>query len=211
MSVVVFVNFCFLLLLYYSPFFLFLFFSFSQFSFRFSVSFPFRLCHLQRGRNPLQSFLRVSLSPLSLFLRLSTSAFTVVDTFYYLPPSRLLSDFSCHIHFSNPILCFSPPLHTPPLSTISATRTYIATLEKQLHSLRRDLSTVYRSQATNQNKILSLVDSLREKDDHVRLLEEEVRALSEVKMRGSRKEKEWEERWKMREVDVQVSVERYFS
>jgi septation ring formation regulator EzrA len=89
------------------------------------------------------------------------------------------------------------------LASISA-RSYITTLEKQLSSLRTELSDLYKSQSTSQARQLAMADTLRDRDEEVRRLSEEVRVVTESKERLLRRDREWEERWKMKEADVQV-------
>jgi hypothetical protein len=50
-----------------------------------------------------------------------------------------------------------------------------------------------------------MVDSLRDRDEEVRGLREEVRILREAKDGLGRREREWEERWKLRNQDLEVS------
>ena len=66
------------------------------------------------------------------------------------------------------------------------------------------MSTLYKTQATSQAKQLAMADQLRERDEVVRDITESNRSLKEKLSRLERKEKEWEERWKMREVDLVV-------
>lgn len=56
-----------------------------------------------------------------------------------------------------------------------------------------------------------MADHLRERDETVRDITESNRALKEKLNRLERREKEWEERWKMREVDLVVSCVRLTS
>lgn len=66
------------------------------------------------------------------------------------------------------------------------------------------MSTLYRTQAAAQNKQLSLSDALRDRDEEVRGLREEVRVLREQKETAGRREKEWDEKWRMRTRDMEV-------
>ena len=81
----------------------------------------------------------------------------------------------------------------------------LAHLDEQLTALRNELSTVYRTQAASQNKQLALSDALRDRDEEVRELREEVRTLREAKEQGLRRERDWEDRWKARTKDMEVS------
>jgi chromosome segregation ATPase len=93
----------------------------------------------------------------------------------------------------------------------AGTKSYIITLEKQLSHLRAELSDAYRSRSTSQDKQLRLTDTLRERDDEVRALKDEVRVMRERAERMSKREREHEERWKIKDNDVQVSsFERVF-
>ncbi|RXK40759.1 hypothetical protein M231_02011 [Tremella mesenterica] len=58
--------------------------------------------------------------------------------------------------------------------------------------------------AASQNKQLSMADALRDRDEEVRGLREEVRDLREAKEAGNRREKEWDERWKLRTKDLEI-------
>jgi septal ring factor EnvC (AmiA/AmiB activator) len=81
----------------------------------------------------------------------------------------------------------------------------LAHLDAQLSTLRAELSTVYRTQAASQNKQLSLSDALRDRDEEVRGLREEVRELRDARDAVLRREREWDERWKARTRDMEVS------
>ena len=72
--------------------------------------------------------------------------------------------------------------------------------------MRTELATLYRTQAAAQNKQLAMADSLRDRDEEVRGLREEVRELREARDGGTRRERNWEERWRMRDEDVKVST-----
>jgi hypothetical protein len=65
---------------------------------------------------------------------------------------------------------------------------------------------LYRTQAAAQNKQLSLSDALRDRDEEVRGLREEVRVLREQKETAGRREKEWDEKWRMRTRDMEVGT-----
>ncbi|CAD6581575.1 MAG: hypothetical protein TREMPRED_003027 [Tremellales sp. Tagirdzhanova-0007] len=80
----------------------------------------------------------------------------------------------------------------------------LAHLDAQLTHLRSELSTLYRTQAAAQNKQLSLSDALRDRDEEVRGLREEVRELRETRDAALRKERDWDERWKMRTKDMET-------
>jgi hypothetical protein len=56
-----------------------------------------------------------------------------------------------------------------------------------------------------------MADALRDRDEEVRGLREEVRELREAREKARGKEREWEERWKMREGDLVVSLSGYGS
>lgn len=72
--------------------------------------------------------------------------------------------------------------------------------------MRTELSTLYRTQAAAQNKQLAMADALRDRDEEVRGLREEVRELRETRDAGNKRERNWEERWRMRDEDVKVSI-----
>lgn len=72
--------------------------------------------------------------------------------------------------------------------------------------MRTELATLYRTQAAAQNKQLAMADSLRDRDEEVRGLREEVRELRDARDGGTRRERNWEERWRMRDEDVKVGI-----
>lgn len=74
-------------------------------------------------------------------------------------------------------------------------------------TLRNELSTLYRTQAASQNKQLQMADALRDRDEEVRGMREEVRLLREAKEAAIKRDREWEERWKYRTKDMEVSPE----
>jgi hypothetical protein len=78
-------------------------------------------------------------------------------------------------------------------------------LETQMMTLRNELSTLYRTQAASQNKQLQMADALRDRDEEVRGMREEVRLLREAKEAAIKRDREWEERWKYRTKDMEVS------
>lgn len=73
--------------------------------------------------------------------------------------------------------------------------------------MRTELSTLYRTQAAAQNKQLAMADALRDRDEEVRGLREEVRELRDARDGGTRRERNWEERWRMRDEDVKVRTQ----
>lgn len=77
-------------------------------------------------------------------------------------------------------------------------------LETQMMTLRNELSTLYRTQAASQNKQLQMADALRDRDEEVRGMREEVRLLREAKEASAKKEREWEERWRYRTKDMET-------
>lgn len=81
----------------------------------------------------------------------------------------------------------------------------VAHLDSQLTQLRAELSQLYRTQAASQNKQLSMADALRDRDEEVRGLREEVRELRDARDAAVRREREWDERWKLRTKDLEVS------
>lgn len=87
----------------------------------------------------------------------------------------------------------------------SSSAPLVSHLDAQLNAMRTELATLYRTQAAAQNKQLAMADSLRDRDEEVRGLREEVRELREARDGGTRREKNWEERWRMRDEDVKVS------
>lgn len=72
--------------------------------------------------------------------------------------------------------------------------------------MRTELSTLYRTQAAAQNKQLAMADALRDRDEEVRGLREEVRELRDARDGGVKRERVWEERWRMRDEDVKVGT-----
>lgn len=73
-------------------------------------------------------------------------------------------------------------------------------------TLRNELSTLYRTQAASQNKQLQMADALRDRDEEVRGMREEVRLLRDAKETSTKKEREWEERWRYRTKDMEVRL-----
>jgi hypothetical protein len=73
-------------------------------------------------------------------------------------------------------------------------------------TLRNELSTLYRTQAASQNKQLQMADALRDRDEEVRGMREEVRLLREAKEAAIKRDREWEERWKYRTKDMEVGL-----
>jgi hypothetical protein len=49
-----------------------------------------------------------------------------------------------------------------------------------------------------------MADALRDRDEEVRGMREEVRLLREAKEASAKKEREWEERWRYRTKDMEV-------
>lgn len=107
--------------------------------------------------------------------------------------------------FSPLKLVQTPLLQLEMLPNGSSPNPLLAHLDAQLTHLRTELSTLYRTQAAAQNKQLSLSDALRDRDEEVRGLHEEVRELREAKEGSQRRERDWDERWKMRTRDMEVS------
>lgn len=85
----------------------------------------------------------------------------------------------------------------------SQSKSYITTLEKQLSHLRVELSDAYRSRSATQDKQLGLTDTLRERDDEIRALRDELRLLQDRAERTTKRQREWEERLKIKEADAQ--------
>lgn len=54
---------------------------------------------------------------------------------------------------------------------------YVASLESQISSMREEVSSSYRTQSQNVNRLLSLTDSLREQEDVARNAQETARSL----------------------------------
>lgn len=77
-------------------------------------------------------------------------------------------------------------------------------LETELAALRAELSQLYRTQAAAQNRQLTLSDALRDRDEEVRGLKEELREVRDRRDRGEQREKGWEERWRQRTKDMEV-------
>jgi hypothetical protein len=71
--------------------------------------------------------------------------------------------------------------------------------------LRAELSDAYRSRSASQDKQLRLSDTLRLRDDEIRVLKDEMRLMKERTERMSKREREHEEKWNVKENDVQVS------
>ncbi|WVR03583.1 hypothetical protein IAU60_000575 [Kwoniella sp. DSM 27419] len=80
----------------------------------------------------------------------------------------------------------------------------LAHLDAQLTSLRAELSTLYRTQAASQNKQLTMADALRDRDQEVRELKEELREMRDARDAALRRDRDWEERWRMRNKDMET-------
>jgi len=51
-----------------------------------------------------------------------------------------------------------------------------------------------------------MADALRDRDEEVRGMREEVRLLRDAKEASTKKEREWEERWRYRTKDMEVRI-----
>nr|ODN96594.1 hypothetical protein L204_03301 [Cryptococcus depauperatus CBS 7855] len=89
--------------------------------------------------------------------------------------------------------------------------TLVNHLESQLSSLQTEISNLYRTQAAGQNKQLTLADALRERDEEVMNLRDQVRSLKNVQEKSAQNEKQWEEKWKLREEDIQTMADEIMS
>lgn len=78
-------------------------------------------------------------------------------------------------------------------------------LIQQLSSAKEELSSLYKTQGQNAQRLLDLTDQLRDRDERNRLLEEELRTMREETNKFDRKKEEWEGRLEERLTAVQVS------
>ena len=65
---------------------------------------------------------------------------------------------------------------------------YAASVESQLKTARNELSTLYKTQAQNAQRLISLNEQMRDKDDRERDTSEEMRRLQDEVARIKRKE-----------------------
>jgi autophagy-related protein 16 len=74
------------------------------------------------------------------------------------------------------------------MSSTAVRRAYIASVEAQLKTARDELSTLYKTQSQNAQRLISLNEQMREKDDRERDAGEEMRRLSDEMTKVKRKE-----------------------
>jgi autophagy-related protein 16-1 len=72
--------------------------------------------------------------------------------------------------------CFLSPFHIPSNPVRAA---YMTSLESQISSLRDELATVYKTQGQNAQRLLSMNETLREKEEAARIDSENVRKARE--------------------------------
>ncbi|KAK6905240.1 hypothetical protein I204_08102 [Kwoniella mangroviensis CBS 8886] len=89
-------------------------------------------------------------------------------------------------------------------SSAEGSSALLSHLDAQLTSLRSELSTLYRTQAASQNKQLSMADALRDRDEEVKGLRDELRELRDQRDNAYRKDRDWEERWRVRNKDMET-------
>jgi autophagy-related protein 16 len=73
-------------------------------------------------------------------------------------------------------------------SSTAIRRAYIVSVEAQLKTARDELSTLYKTQSQNAQRLISLNEQMREKDDRERDAGEETRRLNEEMVKVKRKE-----------------------
>lgn len=93
--------------------------------------------------------------------------------------------------------------HTLPALHISPSRAYLQSLEKQLSHLRLELTQAYRSRSLSQSAQLDLTSTLRKREDALTQLSAQAASLDLSLSKSTQKNREWEERYKARESDVQ--------
>lgn len=81
----------------------------------------------------------------------------------------------------------------------------VSHLDAQLNTMRQEISTLYRTQAAAQNKQLALSDVLRDRDEEVRGLREEVRQLRDAREALARRDQNNSERLRVKDDDAKVS------
>ncbi|WWC85836.1 uncharacterized protein L201_000703 [Kwoniella dendrophila CBS 6074] len=89
-------------------------------------------------------------------------------------------------------------------SSAEGSSALLSHLDAQLTSLRSELSTLYRTQAASQNKQLSMADALRDRDEEVKGLRDELRELRDQRDQAYRKDRDWEEKWRVRNKDMET-------
>jgi DNA repair exonuclease SbcCD ATPase subunit len=72
--------------------------------------------------------------------------------------------------------------------SISIKEAYFASVESQLKTAKDELSTLYKTQSQNAQKLINLNEQMREKDDRERDTGEEVRRLNDEMTKVKRKE-----------------------
>lgn len=74
-----------------------------------------------------------------------------------------------------------------------------------MNQTKEELSELYKTQGRNAQRLLTLTDQLRERDERNRENEEELRGLREENMKFQRRKEEWEGKLGERGEAVQVS------
>jgi hypothetical protein len=82
---------------------------------------------------------------------------------------------------NNTLMCWSA-------SSLAVKQAYFSSVEAQLKAARDELSTLYKTQSQNAQKLVSLNEQMREKDDRERDTSEDTRRLNEEMIRVKRKE-----------------------
>ncbi|CDZ98388.1 Autophagy-related protein 16 [Phaffia rhodozyma] len=80
---------------------------------------------------------------------------------------------------------------------------YVSSLEGTINGLRTELSDVYKNQGQNTQKLLTLTETIQEKDHQARLDQEELRRLTDGETRWKRGTEEWSERLRIKDHDIQ--------
>jgi autophagy-related protein 16 len=88
---------------------------------------------------------------------------------------------------------------------------YMASLESQISSLRDELATVYKTQGQNAQRLLSMNETLREKEEVVRVDAETIRKLREEIAVLRRKVDQHAELMSEKDRTAQVSGHHFFS
>lgn len=115
---------------------------------------------------------------------------------------------SCALLFVN-LTCPHPGiiLAFPRFSSSNGPSEYISSLLSEISSLRDEVAAVYRTQSQNAQRLLSMTETLRDKEELLRIENENVRKAREELVLLRRKVETHEEIMSEKDRGVQVSIE----